>query len=83
MALCVGWGYLAVVFALDVGGWGSWMEASPFGLMVKAQVISLFGITFGSVGAHIGMSNVMSETLKARSAVLAQRRAAMRQWHRH
>jgi hypothetical protein len=82
MALCVGWGYLAVVVTLDIGGWGSWMQASLFGVMVKAQVVSVVGITFGAVGAHIGMSNVMAETLKARSAVLAERRAAMRQWRR-
>lgn len=82
MALCIGWGYLVVIMALDIGGWGTWMSASAFGLMVKAQVVAIIGVAFGAVGAHIGLSNVMGETVRAHSAALAERRAAMRRWEK-
>jgi hypothetical protein len=83
MALCIGWGYLALVLGFDIGGWGTWMHASPFGFMVKTQLIALMGIAYGAVGAHIGMSNVMASEVAAHRARLAERRAAMRRWQRY
>lgn len=82
MALCIGWGYLALVLALDIAGWGSWMRESPMGLMVKAQLVSLLGVMFGAVGAHVGLSNVMGDEVAAHRAALARRRDAMRRWQR-
>lgn len=82
MALCIGWGYLGVVLALDVGGWASWLRESPLGPMVRAWVAVLLGVAFGTVGAHVGLCNVRAETVRAASAVRAERRAAMRRWQR-
>lgn len=83
LALCIGWGYLALVLAVDAGGWGTWMQASPFGLMVRAQIVALFGVTFGAVGAHIGYCNVMASEVAFQRAQVAQRRTAMRRWQRY
>ena len=82
MALCIGWGYLALVIALDVGGWGTWLRQSPFGPMARAQLVSIMGVAFGAVGGHVGLSNVRGPALAAHRARLAERRAAMRRWQR-
>lgn len=80
MALCIGWGYLALVMWLDIGGWGSWLSGPPVGRVVGLQMVALLGVAFGAVGAHVGVTNVMGETVRAGRAVQAERRAAMRRW---
>jgi hypothetical protein len=83
MALCIGWGYLALVLGLDIGGWGTWMHVSPVGSMVRVQLVAVLGVTFGAVGAHVGLSNVMGAQVAEHRERLAERRAAMRRWQRH
>ena len=82
LALLIGWGYLAAVIMLDVGGWGTWLYTSKFGLLIEAQLIAVMGVAFGAVGAHIGLCNVMQHSVRHQRAKLAERREAMRRWER-
>ena len=83
MALCIGWGYLALVLALDIGGWGTWMQVSPVGVVVKTQLVAVIGVAFGAVGAHVGLTNVMGPQMALQRARAAERRAALRRWQRY
>jgi hypothetical protein len=82
LALLIGWGYLAAVIVLDVGGWGTWLHTSKFGPLIEAQLIAVMGVAFGAVGAHIGLCNVMQHSVRRQRAKIAERREAMRRWER-
>lgn len=82
LAVLIGWGYLASVIALDIGGWGTWLERSQFGPLVRAQLVAVIAVSYGAVGAHVGVCNVMASTVRLQRAKLAERRAALRQWKR-
>lgn len=81
MAVAIGWGYLGVVFALDLAGLASWTAASPFGPLVVAQLFGLFAIMFGATGARIGYLNMVGEDrAKAMDMEARRRREEMRSW---
>ena len=82
-AAMIGWSYLALVIVLDVGGWGSFLETHIWGPVLKAQLVAVFGIAYGAVGAHIGLSNVTAAAVRTQRAEIAERRRALRRWERH
>ncbi|TVQ56937.1 MAG: hypothetical protein EA355_05670 [Rhodobacteraceae bacterium] len=82
IALGIGWGYLAFVFALDLGGVASLAAESRHGAVVLMQVAALVGVAFLCTGAHIGYVNVRGEHAREAQRVVAMRRAEMRAWRR-
>ena len=66
MAVGIGWTYLAIAYLSDFGGWGSWMDESRFGPVVKAELLLVFAVAFGCTGAHVGRDNVMLARVRAR-----------------
>jgi hypothetical protein len=78
MALGVGWGYLLLIVAFDIGGLRSWAAVSPIGMMAATQLFGVTGVAFGIVGAHIGWTNVAGEAARRHMAAAAARRGAAR-----
>lgn len=78
MALAVGWGYLLMILALDIGGLRGWAASSPIGMMAATQLWGITGVAFGIVGAHIGWTNVAGEAARRHMAAAASRRGAAR-----
>lgn len=78
MALAVGWGYLLLILALDIGGLRSWASVSPIGMMAVTQLLGITGVAFGIVGAHIGWTNVAGEAARRHMAAAAARRGTAR-----
>jgi hypothetical protein len=82
LGLAIGWGYVALVLAFDLGGLASWAAASPYGPPVLIQVVALTGVAFFCTGAHVGYDNMRGETVRRARRELALRRAEMRTWTR-
>lgn len=85
LGAAIGWSYLLGAYWLDVGGWGGWIDQSPFGGLVAAELLAIFGVAFGCTGGHIGWCNVMGPEARAVKAAAAERRVEMRRteaWRR-
>jgi hypothetical protein len=82
MGVGIGWGYLALVLTLDIGGWASWLASVPWGRVLEAQIFAVFAIAYGAVAAHVGYTNVMGAAVEAQRAEVAARREALRRWER-
>lgn len=80
MALGVGWGYLALVLAFDLGGLASWAASSRYGPMALMQLAAVMGVAFFCTGARIGYENLRGETVRLARREIALRRAEARDW---